>query len=332
VSAADGIPLLVIVGPTAVGKTEIALLVAEAVGGEIVSADSMAIYRGMDIATAKPTPQQRARVPFHMIDVVDPTEAYTVAQFQEDADRTIEAIHARGRLPMLVGGTGLYVQAVVERLMFPPGPADSETRRRLEETAKRLGSAALHERLRAVDPASAERIHPRDAKRVIRALEVFELTGRPMSAERAVDETPRIRYNAAQFAIDRPRDRLYERINRRVDSMFERGLVEEVQRLRQAGVPESAQSMQALGARQVLGHLRGELSLPEAIELTKRETRRYAKRQLTWFRRHGRLRWLQVEGEAGVEEVAAAIAAGAKQQAGTARSAPAQPQPSVGGR
>lgn len=298
------IPLLVIVGPTAVGKTEIAVLVAERLGGEIVSADSMAIYRGMDIATAMPTPEQRARVPFHLIDFVNPGDSYSVAQFQRDADRAIRDIHGRGMLPMLVGGTGFYVQAVVERLVFPTGPGDREIRRRLEETARRIGSEALHERLKQVDPRSAERIHPRDTKRIVRALEVYELTGRPVPVRRMVDDAPRIQYNTCEVGLNRPRDCIYERINLRVDSMFERGLVEEVRKLREEGVPESAQAMQALGVRQVIRHLRGELSLAEAIELTKRDTRRYAKRQLTWFRRHGRVRWVNID--ANLDEQGAA--------------------------
>ena len=302
-TAAEEIPLLVIVGPTAVGKTEAAILVAEALGGEIVSADSMAIYRGMPIATAMPTPQERARVPFHLIGFVDPADSYSVAQFQQDADRAIRDIHARGRLPMLVGGTGLYVQAVVERLLFPVGPSDNEVRRRLMETARAVGSQALHERLRGVDPVSAQRVHPRDTKRIVRALEVYELTGQPMSAAQAVDASPRIRYNVAEFGLSRPRERLYERIDRRVERLFEQGLVEEVRRLREEGVPESAQAMQALGTKQVLAHLRGELSLPDAVELTKRETRRYAKRQLTWFRRHGRVQWLGIDEGAALRDV-----------------------------
>ncbi len=291
----QGISLLVIVGPTAVGKTEIAVLVAERLGGEIVSADSMAIYRGMDIATAMPTPEQRARVPFHLIDFVNPADSYSVAQFQRDADRAIREIHGRGALPMLVGGTGFYVQAVLERLVFPVGPGDREIRRRLEETARRIGTEALYERLQQVDPRSAERIHPRDTKRIIRALEVYELTGRPVPVRRAVDDAPRIQYNACEVGLNRHRNCIYERINLRVDSMFERGLVQEVRKLREAGVPETAQAMQALGVKQVIRHLRGELSLPDAIELTKRDTRRYAKRQLTWFRRHGRVRWIEID-------------------------------------
>ena len=328
-TTSEGMPLLVIVGPTAVGKTEVAIAVAEALDGEIVSADSMAIYRGMDIATAKPSPEQQARVPFHMIDVADPAEGYSVAQFQHDADSAIKDIHSRGALPMLVGGTGLYVQAVVERLLFPVGPTDRETRRRLYETAKRIGSEALHDRMREVDPLSAKRIHPRDTKRIVRALEVYELSGRPMSASQSVDAAPRIKYNAAQLGLNRPRNRLYERINARVDGMFDGGLAQEVRELIEAGVPQSAQSMQALGTNQVLAYLRGDMSLPEAIQLTKRDTRRYAKRQLTWFRRHGRTQWLEIADEAATEDVAAAMISHVQRETGTGSTVIPQGRPEL---
>lgn len=295
------IPLLVIAGPTATGKTEMALRVAERVGGEIISADSMQIYRDMDIGTAKPTAEERARAPIHLIDFVPPTGEYTVADFCRDAGREIARVHARGRLPIVCGGTGLYLRALTEGFEFPPGPRDTSVRARLLNEAAEVGTEALHARLRTVDPAAAKRIEPGDLRRIIRALEVFELTGQPLSAlqrRRAVDAPAVPDYNCAKYVLTAPRELLFTRIERRVDAMMDAGWLAEVQRLLAAGVTAASQSMQAIGYRHLLQHLAGERGLEETVALIKRDTRRYAKRQMTWLRGDRGYRWLSIADEA----------------------------------
>ncbi len=286
------LPLLVISGPTACGKTRIAARVAEAVGGEIINADSMQIYRHMDIGTAKPSLEERQRVRFHLVDIVEPDEPYSVADFQADVRRAAGEIAQRQGLPILCGGTGLYVRAVVQQLRFPPRPADRNVRRRLERELAQLGGAAMHARLAAVDPEAARQIHTNDHRRIVRALEVWESTGRPFSRQQAVDAEEAIAYNAAKFAVVRPRNVLYEAIERRVDAMLERGWVEETRRLVELGYSPDLQSMQALGYRWLLRHIGGELDLGEATRLIKRDTRRFAKRQFTWFRSQPGFDWL----------------------------------------
>jgi len=294
------LPLLVIAGPTAAGKTRIALAVAEAAAGEIINADSMQIYRHLDIGTAKPTVADRERVPFHLLDIVAPDEPYSVADFQRDVRRTAEGIAGRGRLPILCGGTGLYVRAIVEGFRFPPRPEDAGARRRLEREFDEAGAEAMHARLAQTDPRSAQRIHLHDRNRIVRALEVLELTSRPISEQQAVDSIEAIRYNAAQFVIDRPREVLYQAIERRVDEMLQAGWLSEARRLLQTGYGLDLQSMQALGYQWLFRHLRGELDLGEATRLIKRDTRRFAKRQLTWFRRQAGLIWLSWTDDAEI--------------------------------
>lgn len=304
-------PLLVIAGPTASGKTEAAIRVGEAVPAEIVSADSMQIYKELQAGTAKPTPEEQARAVFHMIDFVDPRQPYTVADFQRDAREVIAGVQARGKLPILCGGTGLYVRAVLGGLSFPPGatPETQEIREGLEAEAQRVGPAAMHARLARVDPESAARLPVADHRRIIRALEVFEHTGKPFSALSCVDEACKVNYNAAVFALDCPRPLLYRRINTRVDTMLAGGWLEEVDRLRESGLNTAHQAMQAIGYRHLLNYL--EVVQPEngdfgeVVEQIKRDTRRFAKRQLTWFRREN-LQWLQWSNE---QEFAAAVQA-----------------------
>jgi len=286
------IPLLVIAGPTAAGKTAAAIEVAGAIGGEIVSADSMQIYRGMDIGTAKPIPQEQRQTAFHLIDIVDPDEDYNVALFQQDAQRAIVDIHRRGLLPILCGGTGLYIQTVVEHFDFPPGARDERTRQRLEQEAAELGTEKLHHRLREVDPAAATRIEPQDQRRIIRALEVYELTGQPLSQQQCIDETPSVKYNVLSYVLTCPRALLYERIARRVDEMMQRGWLAEVQRLRRAGYHRQMQSMQAIGYRHLLEYLEQGTDLDKTVADIKRDIRRFAKRQLTWFRNRTDFDWL----------------------------------------
>lgn len=290
--AREAIPLLVLAGPTATGKTEMSLRVAERVGGEIVSADSMQIYEHMDIGTAKPTPEERARAPIHLVDFVPPDGEYTVVDFVDDATRAICAIHQRGNLPILSGGTGLYIRALTEGFDFPPGPRDDAIRARLREEASALGPAVLHARLAEVDPEAAERIDASDERRIVRALEVYELTGEPISAQQDVDADSHIHYNCAKYVLTAPRQMLFDRIERRVDRMMQGGWVEEVRRLVASGVTSDCQSMQAIGYRHLLEHLAGEHDLDETVRLIKRDTRRYAKRQMTWLRGDEGYRWL----------------------------------------
>jgi tRNA dimethylallyltransferase len=303
------ITLLVIAGPTATGKTAAAVRLAQRHDGEIVSADSMQIYRGFDVGTAKPTAEERAQARFHLVDCADPRQPYTVADFQRDARAAIADIQARGRLPILCGGTGLYLRAVLGGLSFPPG-GTAETlaiRRRLEAEAETLGAAALHGRLAQVDPATAARVAPADRKRVIRALEVYEATGQPLTALARVDDDAKVNYNAATFALTSPRPLLYARIEARVDEMLAAGWVEEVAGLRAAGFSGAHQAMQAIGYRHLLAYLERGGDWVQVVADIKRDTRRYAKRQLTWFRQD-RMTWLEwstpTDFDAAVETMA----------------------------
>jgi len=299
--------IIAIVGPTASGKTEVAILVAEALGGEVVSADSMQVYRGMDIGTGKPTAEQRARVRHHLIDIIDPQEPFSVADYQQRAERAIEDIWSRGRQPLLVGGSGLYVRAVIDGLSFPMAPPDPELRRRLTNEARARGAAALHARLASIDPCAASRIHPNDEKRIVRALEVYEQTGVPISRLQAVDRERRPRYNTRQFGLTWPRCALYQRIEERVDRMIEAGLVEEVRALLDRGLGEDLVPMRGLGYAQIIPYLRGQCTLAEAVRVLKRDTRRFAKRQLTWFGADRRIEWLDMSGLGGPREAAELI-------------------------
>ncbi len=283
------LPLIAIVGPTAVGKTEFAIALAEAVGGEVVSADSRQVYRYMDIGTAKPTPAQRARVPHHLLDIVDPDQPLTLAQYQRLAYETIADIHRRGRVPLLVGGTGLYVRAVLEGLRIPEVPPNPELRARLEEEAAREGAQALHARLQALDPTAAARIDPRNVRRVIRALEVCLIAGRPISELQRAEPPP---YRILRLGLTRPRPELYARIDARVDAMIEAGLVEEVRSLLARGYQPDLPAMTGLGYRQICQYLAGELTLEEAVREIKRKTRRFVHHQRSWFRLDDpRIRW-----------------------------------------
>ena len=300
-------PLLAIVGPTAVGKTAVAVECCLALGGEIVSADSMQIYRHMDIGTAKPSPEERRGVPHHCLDLVEPDEEYSVARYQRDAEAAIADIHARGKLPVLCGGTGLYLQAVLHGLDLPIAAADWDLRNRLEDEAQRLGAEGLHERLRQVDPQAAARIHANNVRRVVRALEVYLLTGRPISSYHRLDRPPCAKYNVLAFGLNRPRTELYRRIDARVGAMMERGLLEEARWLVAHGYSEQLTSMKGLGYRQLTQHLRGELDLDAAVYLIKRDTRHYARRQLTWFRAEPLLQWLDLAAVGDAANAAGAV-------------------------
>ncbi|MEW6458012.1 MAG: tRNA (adenosine(37)-N6)-dimethylallyltransferase MiaA [Bacillota bacterium] len=286
-------PLVVITGPTATGKTEVGINVALACGGEIVSADSMMVYRGMNIGTAKPSASEMRGVPHHLIDVVDPDEEFNVARYQQLAGEAIVGILGRKRIPLLVGGTGLYIRSVVEDYRFPVR-ADRRLRNRLQETAELYGCARLHRHLAVVDPVTARRLHPNDQRRIIRALEVYYQSGIPFS--RHPDRRDRApKYLPVMFGLNMERGRLYRRIEERVDAMIRAGLVREVQSLLEKGYGPELVAMKGLGYKEIAAHLRGSLTLEEAIHILKRNTRRFAKRQLTWFRRDERIRWLDVE-------------------------------------
>lgn len=283
--------LIAIVGPTATGKTDVGLRVAEILDGEIVSADSMQIWREMDIGTAKASPQQRQRVPFHLIDVVDFRETFSAAQFQALARTAVEDIRSRGKTAVLVGGTGLYIRALIDDFQFPP-QAPPDVRSRLRSEATLLGSQTMWERLRQVDAASAARISPNDTKRIVRALEVYETTGESASLFGSRNSAPETS-PWLQFGLACPPGTLAQRINERVDRMMEQGFEEEVRGLLAKGLTPGLQSAQALGYQEMLRYLHGEISLTEAVEFIKVNTRRYAKRQRTWFRPDRRIRWLE---------------------------------------
>jgi tRNA dimethylallyltransferase len=286
--------ILVVVGPTAVGKSAFALLACERFGGELVSVDSMQVYRGLDAATSKPGPAERRRAPHHGIDLVDPGEDFSMGDFVRAAERSIAGIGARGRLPVLVGGTGLYLRALLRGMADAP-PRSPALRARLRARADERGVPWLHRLLRRLDPESAARLPARDRQRLVRALEVRLLTGRRWSA--ILHERPfgGGRYDAVIVGLTMERPRLYERIDARVDAFFRAGLVEEVRRLLGSGSPTDANAFKALGYKEVVAHLRGACTLDEAIALTRRNTRRYAKRQMTWFRAEPGITWFTID-------------------------------------
>jgi tRNA dimethylallyltransferase len=268
--------LVVIIGPTAVGKTELSLELAETFNGEIISGDSMQVYRGMDIGTAKAEPAELARVPHHLIDIINPTEEYSVAMFQESATRLITEINQRGRLPFIVGGTGLYIESVTHRFQFSQTSQDPELRDRLQRLADTGGVEALHERLAQVDPITAERLHPNDVKRVIRALEIYESSGYKMSDfQLRAQHSP---YDLVMIGLTMDREKLYQRINHRVELMIDAGLVEEVRGLLDQGFDPSLVSIQGLGYKELVPYLYGEVTLDKAVNDIKQRTRHFAKR------------------------------------------------------
>jgi len=294
--------LLVIVGPTAVGKTAVAIECALLLNGEIISADSMQVYRGMDSGTAKPTPAQRALLPYHLIDVVSPDEDFSVAIYKARAEAIIDDIFHRGRQPILVGGSGLYIKAVTGTWGLTIAPRDAALRCRLQEEAQEKGLRALHERLMQIDPEAAARISSRDEKRLLRALEVFEITGLPMSHFHRLDRHRQPKYNSLMIGLTLPRQALYARIEERIDRMMQaEGFLEEVRGLLRRGYHRGLISMKALGYAHLASHLAGEVDLEAAVKLFKRDSRRFAKRQLTWFRAQPDIHWLEVQGRSPSE-------------------------------
>ncbi|MEI7533139.1 MAG: tRNA (adenosine(37)-N6)-dimethylallyltransferase MiaA [Verrucomicrobiae bacterium] len=288
-SAKTNLPIF-LAGPTATGKSAVALALAEKIGGEIISVDSMQVYRGLDIGTAKPSPSERARVPHHLLDICDLHEAFDAAQFIRHAQRAVAEIQSRGRMPIFCGGTGLYFKAFLEGLGEAPA-TDAKLRAELENAPL----TQLLEELRATDPEAYEKIDQQNPRRVVRAVEVIRLTGKKFSQQRAEWKTPDSKLQTQNyFCFTRAAADLHRRINDRVDEMFARGLVDETRELLQHGLAENKFAMQAIGYRQVAEHLRGEHDLGNTIELVKIRTRQFAKRQLTWFRRHGNCQWIEL--------------------------------------
>jgi tRNA dimethylallyltransferase len=288
--------LLAIVGPTATGKSALGIAMAERFGGEIVSCDSTAVYRGFDIGTDKVPLSEQRGIPHHMVDVVDPTEEYSAARYAREAAAVIRAITSRGKLPILAGGTGLYYRALTRGMFEGPG-RDEPLRRRLERVAARRGPQALHRWLAKVDPASAERIQIPDVKRLVRALEVWIVTGRPLTEHFADTASPLADYAVTAVALRIPEEQTNERVARRVDAQFEQGLLDEMRGLLARGVPETALPFTGLVYRQALEHLHGVRDEAQTRELIVRENRKYSRRQLIWFRKEPNLRWIHAAGE-----------------------------------
>ena len=287
------VPLIVVAGPTASGKTALAIEIAKYVGGEIVSADSMQIYKYMDIGSAKPTEEERSQAVHHLIDYVEPTESYSVADYTKDAHEVIADITARGKLPVMCGGTGLYINSVVDDVTFGEMETDYNLREELRKAAEEKGGEYLIDMLREYDPVSAERLHPNNLKRVIRAIEFYKLTGVPISEHQEETKKHKSRYNPLMMCIEWDREELYDRINKRVDIMLDEGLIDEVKRLRGMGVTRSMNSMQGIGYKEIMDYLDGKCTIEETIEIIKQSSRRYAKRQMTWFRRDKRVHYLK---------------------------------------
>ena len=285
-------PLIILTGPTAVGKTKASIGLATAVDGEIISADSMQVYRHMDIGSAKIKPEEMEGIPHHLIDVLEPDDEFHVVKFQQLAKKAMREIWERGHIPIVTGGTGFYIQALLYDIDFDENEKEDACRKELEAYAKEHGAEALHEKLAFVDPASAEMIHPNNIKRVIRALEFYEQTGKRISEHNETQRQRESPYAFAYFVLTDDRAHLYERINRRVDQMIEEGLVNEVQALKDKGYTKQLVSMQGLGYKEILDYLDGNCTLEEAIYTIKRDTRHFAKRQLTWFKRERDVIWI----------------------------------------
>lgn len=294
-------PLLILTGPTAVGKTHLSIELAKRLNGSIISADSMQVYRYMDIGSAKIMPEEMAGVRHYLIDVLKPEEEFHVARFQEMAKAALDEIYREGKLPIVVGGTGFYIQALLKDVDFSGDQGQSSYRRELEEKVRAKGPELLHQMLKEADPASAEAIHPNNVKRVIRALEYFHETGLKISDHNASQMEKESPYTFAYFVLNDERSRLYQRIEQRVDQMMEQGLLEEVRALQAMGYHRGMVSMQGLGYKELLAYLDGECSLEEAIAVIKRDTRHFAKRQITWFKREKDVIWLNKQ-EFGYQE------------------------------
>lgn len=295
-------PLVILTGPTAVGKTALSIKLASEIGGEIISADSMQVYRQMDIGSAKIKPEEMGGIPHHMIDILEPEEEFNVCLFEKLALEAMEQIYERGHIPVVVGGTGFYIQALLYQIDFTEEETDTAYRDKLWQLGEEKGNHYLHELLRKVDPESAEEIHENNRKRVIRALEFYENCGKPISTHNKEQRQKTSAYNSCYFVLTDDRKKLYERIESRVDQMLSKGLVDEVRTLKERGCNASMVSMQGLGYKEILEYLDGRCSLLEAVEKIKKETRHFAKRQLTWFRREKDVIWIDKQAFAYDED------------------------------
>ena len=288
----DSKPLIILAGPTAVGKTSLSIRLAKETGGEIISADSMQVYRHMDIGSAKITKEEMEGVPHYLVDVLEPEEEFNVVRFQQMAKEAAERIWEKGKIPLVVGGTGFYIQALLYDIDFTENDGDESYRRQLERKASdEEGASELYEILKTVDPKAAQEIHPRNIKRIIRALEFYHQTGKKISEHNETQRQKESPYNYAYFVLTDERSRLYERIDRRVDLMMEQGLLDEVRYLKERGVRKDSTAMQGLGYKELYAYLEGEYPLDEAVRIIKRDTRHFAKRQLTWFKRERDVIW-----------------------------------------
>ena len=285
-------PLIILTGPTAVGKTKASIGLAKALNGEIISADSMQVYKYMDIGSAKIRPKEMQGVKHYLIDELEPNEEFHVVRFQQMAKLALEEIYAKGKVPIVVGGTGFYIQALLYDIDFTEGNENNEYRRALEELVAEKGAEYLHQKLREVDPESADTIHANNVKRVIRALEFYQQTGEKISEHNETERAKESPYDFCYFVLNDDREKLYERINLRIDQMIQEGLVEEVQSLKDRGYTRDMVSMQGLGYKEILDYLNDICTLEEAIYILKRDTRHFAKRQLTWFRRERDVIWV----------------------------------------
>lgn len=285
-------PLIVLTGPTAVGKTALSIKLAKNLGGEIISADSMQVYKHMDIGSAKIMPEEMEGIPHYLVDVLEPSEEFHIAKFQEMAKAAMTEIYGRGHIPIIVGGTGFYIQSITRDIDFTENDGDMTYRHELEAFAKVHGGEELHKRLQEVDPKAAMEIHANNVKRVIRALEYYHQTGKPISKHNEEQKQKESPYNLHYFVLNDIRSCLYERIEKRIDLMMEAGLIEEVKKLKEMGYTRDMVSMQGLGYKEILAYLDGDYTLEEAIYILKRDTRHFAKRQLTWFKREQDVIWI----------------------------------------
>ncbi len=295
-------PLIILTGPTAVGKTKASIGLSKAIGGEIISADSMQVYKHMDIGSAKIKPEEMQGVPHYLVDVLEPDEEFHVVKFQQMAKKAMDGIYAKGKIPVIVGGTGFYIQALLYDIDFNEHKSDSSYREHLEQVAKQDGAAVLHDMLKKVDAKSAEEIHMNNVKRVIRALEFYEQTGQKISEHNEKERQKESPYNFAYIILNDDREKLYNKIDQRIDQMMEDGLVQEVKKLKEKGYNKDMVSMQGLGYKEILSYLEGELSLDEAVYILKRDTRHFAKRQITWFKREKEVIWIDKQDYAYDED------------------------------
>lgn len=285
-------PLIILTGPTAVGKTKISIKLAKAIDGEIISADSMQVYKHMDVGTAKIKPEEMDKVKHYLVDILDPKEEFNVVLFQKHAKNAMKEIHDKGKIPIVVGGTGFYIQALLYDINFEDSKEDVDYRSELEELAESKGSEFVHKKLEEVDPESARKIHPNNLKKVVRALEYYKETGEKISSHNKEQRKKESPFNFSYFVLNDKREKLYERINTRVDQMIEEGLIQEVEKLLDYGCSKDMISMQGLGYKEIIAYLEEEMTLEDAIYTLKRDTRHFAKRQITWFKREKEVTWV----------------------------------------